>query len=42
MKAKECLEALRKYIKTERNSLICMNKDDLKGFLDYLESLGES
>jgi hypothetical protein len=41
-KAKECLEALRKYIKTERNSLICMNKEELKGFLDYLESLGES
>jgi hypothetical protein len=40
-KAKECLEALRKYIKAERNSLTCMNKDDLRGFLDYLESLGE-
>jgi hypothetical protein len=41
-KAKECLEALHKYIKTERNSLICMNKEELKGFLDYLENLGES
>ena len=41
VKAKECLEALRKYIKTEHNSLICMDKEDLKGFLDYLESLGE-
>jgi hypothetical protein len=41
VKAKECLEALRKYIKTERTSLACMNKDDLKGFLDYLENLGE-
>jgi hypothetical protein len=41
VKAKECLEALRKYIKTERNSLICMNKEDLKGFLGYLEKLGE-
>jgi len=41
-KAKECLEALRKYIQTERNSLICMNKEELKGFLDYLESLGKS
>ena len=40
-KAKECLEALRKQIKIERNSLICMDKEDLKGFLDYLESLGE-
>jgi hypothetical protein len=41
VRAKECLESLRKYIKTERNSLICMNKEDLKGFLGYLESLGE-
>jgi hypothetical protein len=41
-KAKECLEALRKHVKIERNSLICMNKEDLKGFLDYLENLGES
>jgi hemerythrin-like domain-containing protein len=40
-KAKEYLESLRKHIKTERNSLICMNKEDLRGFLDYLESLGE-
>jgi hypothetical protein len=41
VKAKECLESLRKYIKTERHSLACMNKEDLKGFLDYLENLGE-
>jgi hypothetical protein len=40
-KAKECLEALRKHIKIERNSLTCMSKEDLEGFLDYLESLGE-
>jgi hypothetical protein len=40
-KAAECLEALRKYIKTERNSLTCMNKEELKGFLDYLEDLGK-
>ena len=39
-KAKECLEALRKYIETERNSLTCMNKEELTGFLDYLENLG--
>jgi len=39
--AKECLESLRKYIQTERNSLMCMDKNDLKGFLDYLEKLGE-
>jgi hypothetical protein len=41
VKAKECLESLRKYIHTERNSLICMNQEDLKGFLDYLEKIGE-
>jgi hypothetical protein len=39
--AKECLGSLRKYVQTERNSLIGMNKEDLKGFLDYLEHLGE-
>jgi hypothetical protein len=41
VKAKEGLASMRKYIQTERNSLICMNKEDLKGFLDYLEKLGE-
>jgi hypothetical protein len=41
VKAKECLESLRKYTKTERNLLACMNKEDLNGFLDYLERLGE-
>jgi hypothetical protein len=41
-KATECLEALRKYVKTERSSLTCMNKEDLKEFLDYLEDLGKS
>jgi hypothetical protein len=41
VKAKECLEAFRKYIKAERGSIIHMNKEDLKGFLDYLEKLGE-
>ena len=41
VKAKECLDALRKYIQTERNSLICMNQEDLKGFLDYLEKIGK-
>jgi hypothetical protein len=40
-KAKECLEALRKYVKAERESLTAMNKDELKGFLDYLQKLGE-
>jgi hypothetical protein len=41
VKAKECLESLRKYIKTERSSLICMNEEELKDFLDYLEGLGK-
>jgi hypothetical protein len=41
VKAKECLESLRKYIKTERQSLTCMNKEELKEFLDYLERLGK-
>ena len=41
-KATERLEALRKYVKTERNSLTGMNKEELKGFLDYLEDLGKS
>ena len=41
VKAKECLEALRKYVKAERNLLSAMNKEELKGFLDYLEKLGE-
>ena len=39
-KAQQCLESLRKYIKAERTSLVSMNKDELKGFLDYLEKLG--
>jgi hypothetical protein len=40
IEAKDCLESLRKYIKAERKSLICMNKDELQEFLDYLEKLG--
>jgi hypothetical protein len=42
VKAKECLESLRRYIKTERNSLINMDKEELKEFLAYLEKLGKS
>ncbi len=42
VQAKECLASLRKYIQTERSSLVCMDKEELKGFLDYLENLGES
>lgn len=41
VKAKVCLESLRKYAKTERNMLSTMNKEDMEGFLDYLERLGE-
>jgi len=41
VEAKECLDSLRKYIKTERKSLICMTKEELKEFLDYLEKLGK-
>jgi short-subunit dehydrogenase involved in D-alanine esterification of teichoic acids len=41
VKAKECLAELRKYIKTERHSLIEMDKEELKSFVDYLEKLGE-
>ena len=41
VEAKDCLDSLRKYIKAERRSLICMNKDELKEFLDYLEKLGK-
>ena len=39
--ARECLEPLRKYIKTERKSITSMNKEELKEFLDYLERLGK-
>ena len=41
VKAKDCLDSLRKYIKTERNSLINMNKQELKEFLEYLEKIGK-
>jgi hypothetical protein len=41
VKAKECLESLRKYIKTERTSLINMNKEELKEFIEYLEKIGK-
>ncbi len=41
VRAKECLDALRKYVKAERVLLTGMNKEELKGFLDYLEKLGQ-
>jgi uncharacterized protein YqeY len=40
VQARECLESLRKYVKAERNSLTCMNKEEIKEFLDYLEKIG--
>jgi len=42
VKAKQCLDSLRKYVKTERSSLLCMKEEELKEFLDYLEKLGRS
>jgi hypothetical protein len=42
VKAKECLESLRKYIKTERNSLVNMDKEELREFIEYLEKVGKS
>jgi hypothetical protein len=41
VKAKECLDSLRKYIKAERNSIRHMNENELQEFLDYLERLGK-
>ena len=40
VRAKDCLEALRKYIKAERTSISSMNREELSEFLDYLENLG--
>ena len=42
VKAKECLIELRKYIKTERHSLVEMDKEELKSFIEYLEKIGKS
>ncbi len=41
VKARECLESLRKYIKTERKSITSMSKEELQEFMDYLEKLGK-
>jgi hypothetical protein len=41
VEAKDCLESLRKYVKTERSSITSMNEEELKEFLDYLEKLGK-
>jgi len=42
VKAKECLTELRKYVKTERTSLIEMDKEELKSFVEYLEKIGKN
>ena len=42
VKAKECLTELRKYIKTERHSLVEMDKEELESFIEYLEKIGKS
>ena len=41
VKATECLEAFRKYVKAERDSITKMNEQELAAFLDYLEKLGK-
>jgi hypothetical protein len=41
VKAKVCLESLRKYVKTERNSLVNMDKEEIKEFIEYLEKVGK-
>ena len=41
VKATDCLDAFRKYVKTERDSITKMDKQELETFLDYLEKLGK-
>ena len=38
--ANQCLESFCKYVKAERAELLDMDKEELKKFLDYLETLG--
>jgi hypothetical protein len=40
VQSKECLESLRKYIKAERNSIMGMNEQELKEFLELLGKTG--
>ena len=42
LKAKECLDSLRKYVKVERKLLSSIEKKEMNDFFDYLEKLGES
>jgi glutaredoxin-related protein len=39
--AKVCLEVMKRHIRTERNDIENMSKEELKEFLDYLEHIGE-
>ena len=39
--ASECLKSLRKYVKADRGLLNDMEKEELKDFLNYLQTLGE-
>ena len=41
VKATDCLDAFRKYVKAERDSITKMDKQELEAFLDYLEKLGK-
>ena len=41
VKATDCLDAFRKYVKAERDSITKMDKQELAAFLDYLEKLGK-
>ena len=41
VKATECLDAFRKYVKAERDAITKMDKQELTAFLDYLEKLGK-
>ena len=38
----QCLESFRKYVKSEREELVNMDKAEMEKFLDYLQKLGES
>jgi len=37
----QCLDSFRKYVKAERQELLQMDKEELRRFLDYLQTLGE-
>jgi len=39
--ASEALKSLKKLVSEEKNDLICMNKKELKEFIEYLEKLDQ-